>query len=98
MSSISYPQYPQFPQQRTNPLIYVGTYAAVLIALLVTTIIIIAYIKPCGNVTGQITKRECCKRTWERFNSSVPLTVFIVSMVILILALIFIYFGRTKIY
>jgi hypothetical protein len=93
MSSLSYPQY---PQQRTNPLIYVGTYSAILIALLVITIVIIAYVKPCGNVTGEITKRECCKKTWERFDSSVPLTVFIVSIVTLVLALIFVYFGRSK--
>lgn len=81
---------------RSNPMLYAGLFSSCVAGLLGITIVIIAYAKSCNNVTGQITKRECCKQTWERFSSSVPLTIFIVSLVIFILALGFIYFGRTR--
>lgn len=84
------------PQQKPNPMLYAGLFSSCVAGLLGLTIVIIAYTKRCDNVQGQITKRECCKQTWERFSSSVPLTIFIVSLVIFFLALAFIYFGRSR--
>lgn len=93
MSTYTTP-YTQIP--RSNPMLYAGLFSSTVAGLLGLTIVIIAYTKRCDGQTGEITKRECCKKTWEDFTGSVPLTIFIVSLVIFFLALLFIYFGRSR--
>lgn len=93
MSTYSSPFY----QPRSNPMIYTGLFSSAIVGLLGTILLIISYSKKCNNITGKITKRECCKQTWERFSSSVPITIFITSLIIFFLALGFINFGKGKI-
>ena len=50
--------------------------------------------KTTGTPPGCISRRDCCKGTWENFGSSVPLTIFIFTIVALVFAFIFVYFGK----
>jgi hypothetical protein len=50
--------------------------------------------KTTGTPPGCISRRDCCKGTWEKFYSSVPLTIFIFTIVALFVAFGFVYFGK----
>ncbi len=86
------------PESINNSVVAVGIYASILVAIVFIAIIVISYITPCDslNDTTTTTAYECCKDTWEGFTASVPLTVFITSLVIIFITSIFIYFVRPR--
>jgi hypothetical protein len=79
-----------------TPLQYTGIYASALVGLITFAILIIVGRGWCDGKsdTIKIKKKDCCKGTWENFNSSVPLTIFIFTFIALILAAVFVYLGK----
>ncbi len=78
------------------PLIYTGIYSAFLIGLIILAILIIVGRSWCDGKSTEIKikKRDCCKGTWENVGSSVPLTIFIFTIVAIITLTPFLYFGK----
>ena len=91
-----------------SPLVYTGIYSFILVILIVVAIAIIVGSgsrcddKPNPTCTasngtlppGCVSQKDCCKGTWEKFYSSVPLTISIFTIVALVFAFIFVYFGK----
>ncbi len=91
-----------------SPLVYTGIYSFILVILIVVAIAIIGSGSRCGDnsnpnctlkpgettPSGCISQKDCCKGTWEKFYSSVPLTISIFTIVALVVAFVFVYLGR----
>jgi hypothetical protein len=80
-----------------EPLLLTGFYSFFLIGMIIFTILIlVGRSSHCDGLkdTGTIKIKECCKGTWESFGSSVPLTIFIFTIVAIITLVIAIYIDK----
>ena len=80
----------------TTAIGWAGIFTGIIVAVIFSAIVVISNSNTCKDLstTDKMTRRECCEGTWKNFGSSVPLTVFVASIVIIVMSSVMVYASR----
>lgn len=80
----------------TTPIVWAGIFTGVIVAVIFSAITVISNSNTCAGKSADtmIDRKTCCEGTWKNFGSSVPLTVFIASIVIIVMCIIMVFLSR----
>ena len=80
----------------TNLTTAIGWAGIAIVAVIFSAIIVISNSNTCSGKSADkmIDRKTCCEGTWKNFGSSVPLTIFVASIVIIVMSSGMVYASR----
>ena len=80
----------------TTAIGWAGIFTGAIVAVIFSAIVVISNSNTCSGKSADkmIDRKTCCEGTWKNFGSSVPLTIFVASIVIIVMSSGMVYASR----